>query len=191
MQSQTCAICSREESEGKGHWSNIIKNKEILDIIQPVYHHHSKNLWQGALILSDSLKMENGRQVAWICEECLSALWKKKLPRFALANGLWIGERPFKLEMLTIPEQLLIGQHFPRCFAVKLYPCEGGMHLSQDQLHRGIKGNVSLYELNSEFSVLRTRSYYKNLGQKIDGSASICAVVAGRSCNILQYIGGF
>ena len=40
----------------------------------------------------------------------------------------------------------------------------------------------------SEFSVLRTRSYYKNLGQKIDGSASICAVIAGRSCNILQYI---
>ena len=33
---------------------------------------------------------------------------------------------------------------------MKLYPCEGSQYLSEDQFHKGIKGNVSLFELNTE-----------------------------------------
>jgi hypothetical protein len=121
-----------------------------LNLLRPSNPHPSQILWRGALISSVDLKEENGHVSAWFCNECSSALQKGKSPRYAIANGLWIGEIPFELATLTLPEQMLIARHFPRCFVVKLYPCEGSQHLSEDQFHRGIKGNVSLYELNTE-----------------------------------------
>jgi len=70
------------------------------------------------------------------------------LPKHALANNLWLGKVPHELSMLTLPEQLLISRHFPRCYVVKLYPWEGWA-FNPKHLQQGIKGNVSLYNMNT------------------------------------------
>jgi hypothetical protein len=61
---------------------------------------------------------------------------------------MWIGNVPFALEILTIPEQLLIAMHYPRCFVFKLFP-KGGHTGDPDALQRGMAGNVTTYELNT------------------------------------------
>ncbi len=70
------------------------------------------------------------------------------MPKFALANNLWLGDIPTELSVLTLPEQLLIARHFPRCYVVKLYP-RGGRVCDPSQVQRGLSGNVTLYNMNT------------------------------------------
>ena len=51
--------------------------------------------------------------------------------------------------MLTIPEQLLIALHY-RCYIYKLYLRDRDSHLPLDQMHSGMAGNASLFELNTQ-----------------------------------------
>ncbi|KAF8443786.1 hypothetical protein L210DRAFT_3313212, partial [Boletus edulis BED1] len=84
-----------------------------------------------------------------ICDECFRALQMDSIPKFALSNNLWLGEVPHELAMLTLPEQLLIARHYPWCYVVKLYPRDGYM-TNPNSLQRGITGNVTLYNMNTE-----------------------------------------
>ena len=45
-----------------------------------------------------------------VCSVCMESLEKEKMPVFALANGLWVGEIPDELQNLTYAEQLLIAR---------------------------------------------------------------------------------
>lgn len=45
-----------------------------------------------------------------ICNECLKALLKHKVPKMALAKGLWIGNVPDELRNLSFAEKLLISR---------------------------------------------------------------------------------
>jgi len=45
-----------------------------------------------------------------ICKHCIKSLNKKKVPLFALANGIWLGEVPEELKSLTYAEQLLVAR---------------------------------------------------------------------------------
>ena len=51
-----------------------------------------------------------------VCLACINSLKKRKVPKRALANGLWVGEVPDILQDLTFAEQILISRirHF-RC----------------------------------------------------------------------------
>jgi hypothetical protein len=46
----------------------------------------------------------------WICKQCVLSLNKGKTPKYALANGLWMGRIPAQLQNLTFAEQLLIAR---------------------------------------------------------------------------------
>lgn len=140
-----CVVCARELGADEGGMSHHLNDSSIRDLLQPSHQHPAQALWRGALVLG---QFEEG-EAAWICTECDIALRKEKVPRYSLANDLWIGEIPWELATLTIPEQLLIARHYPRCYVFKLYPRDG-RQLSPDQLQRGMKGNVSLFELNTE-----------------------------------------
>ncbi|KAH9000485.1 hypothetical protein EDB92DRAFT_1831586 [Lactarius akahatsu] len=59
-------------------------------------------------------RYENGTPFANVCGSCTPAL--------SLANGLWIGDVPPLLNILTLPEQILIARYFPAAYIVKLYP---------------------------------------------------------------------
>ena len=45
-----------------------------------------------------------------ICKTCYAAVKKNKLPKFALARGLWIGNVPLQLQDLQYFERLLIAR---------------------------------------------------------------------------------
>ena len=46
----------------------------------------------------------------YICISCKDKVRHKKLPKFALARGLWLGEIPDELQQLSFAENLLIGK---------------------------------------------------------------------------------
>jgi hypothetical protein len=140
-----CVVCARELEGEKGGLSELLEKSAVRDLLKPLHSHSAHALWHGALVLGEDI---NGWK-AWICWECSSALEKEKVPRYALANELWIGTIPSELAILTIPEQLLVARYYPRCYVFKLFPRNGG-HLKVDQLQRGMKGNVSVYELNTQ-----------------------------------------
>ena len=76
------------------------------------------------------------------------------MPQFTLANNLWIGNVPTELTGLTVPEQLLIAHHYPRCYIFKLFPCDMDTHVLFDQLHTAMGGNACLFELNTQEVVM-------------------------------------
>ncbi|KAF8147525.1 hypothetical protein K438DRAFT_1626109, partial [Mycena galopus ATCC 62051] len=65
------------------------------------------------------------------------------LPSHCLANNLWIGRRPWELQVLTFPEQLLVAL---------LYPCV--YIASKNSWHQETRGasagNVGHYDLDIE-----------------------------------------
>jgi hypothetical protein len=172
---EECVVCAREMAYDEGKHSQLLYDPFIREVLRPRTVTSNRcardEMWQGALVLKKCIgHLERGEGV-WICSECETALGKKKLPRLALANDMWIGDVPSELQALTIPEQLIIARHYPRCYVFKLYPREGG-HLGSEQMQRGMKGNVSLYDVN-------TKEVVKMLeGQKMPNpAASLASVV--------------
>ncbi|KAL1709670.1 hypothetical protein EV121DRAFT_194321 [Schizophyllum commune] len=86
-----------------------------------------------------------------VCHECHRSLIEDgdKPPKFSLANDMWIGPIPHEVEELTIPEQLLLALVIPRVFVFKLRP-KLWSPSDPDMLQRGMRGNVSSYELDQE-----------------------------------------
>src|SRR5882762_8731438 len=58
---------------------------------------------------------------------------------------MWIGEVPFELAVLSLPEQMLIARHFPAALIVKMYPRQKGAK----SINSGLQGNVSTYRLDT------------------------------------------
>ena len=116
--------------------------------LQPVTVHSCHNLINGMLLQPSGLT-SNGS--AKVCIECLRALNLDRLPTFALANGMWVGEVPHELAFLTLPERLLIAKYFPSAYIIKLYPKKkGARHWDKSQMYSGLKGNVSMYQLDQK-----------------------------------------
>lgn len=74
------------------------------------------------VVLNEYLERRGDEIGCWMCFDCMHALERSMLPKLALANGLIVGEIPFELRGLTIPEQLLIARHYPLCYIFKLFP---------------------------------------------------------------------
>jgi hypothetical protein len=145
-----CVICVREmeRAQGQKHVLSEIPNTRSHLVAHPTHPVH--DTWDGLLILHEHVEGEGHRASGWVCHNCMAALSRDRLPKFALANEMWIGQVPHELDILTIPEQILIARHHPRCFVFKLYPRDSEAHLPLDQLQSGMSGNVSLYEMNTD-----------------------------------------
>lgn len=65
----------------------------------------------GPILYPDGIRLVEGVRVLSVCTDCLSPLRAKRVPRFALANGRWIGECPAELQGLRYVEQLLIARN--------------------------------------------------------------------------------
>ena len=46
----------------------------------------------------------------YICKSCKKTVMRGRIPKFALACGLWFGKVPNKLQDLSFAENLLIGK---------------------------------------------------------------------------------
>ncbi|CAF1507417.1 unnamed protein product, partial [Adineta ricciae] len=72
-----------------------------------------------------------------ICMECWSSLTKEKIPKFSVANKVWVGDVPPELQGLTIPEQRLIALYRHNSCIVKLH---SSFH-SASTAQAALKGN--------------------------------------------------
>ncbi|CAF1289231.1 unnamed protein product [Adineta steineri] len=72
-----------------------------------------------------------------ICLDCWSSLVKEKIPKFSVANKVWIGDVPSELQELTIPEQRLIAIYRHNSCIVKLHSAFHSVSTAQSAL----KGN--------------------------------------------------
>ncbi|KAH9161206.1 hypothetical protein EDB89DRAFT_1861768 [Lactarius sanguifluus] len=95
-------------------------------------------------------RYENGTPFANVCGSCVCDLRKDKTPALSLANGLWIGDVPPLLTILTLPERILVARYFPAAYIVKLYPKKkGARNWSSAGMQSGLRGNISTYRLNT------------------------------------------
>ena len=170
LQLEVCVVCAREMAHDEGRQSQLLYDPFVQEILRTRDGSVRDGMWRGALVVKECIgRLQKGEDV-WVCSECSDALAKKKLPRLSLANDLWIGDVPCELKALTIPEQLMIARHYPHCYVFKLYPRDGG-HLGNEQMQRGMKGNISLYDVNTK-EVVRMLE-----GQKMPNPAASLASV--------------
>lgn len=81
--------------------------------------------------------------------ECDRQLQKEKIPTLSLANGMWLGDIPLELSILSLPERILIAKYFPAAYIVKLYPKKKNAQFwDKETLQSGLRGNVSTFKLN-------------------------------------------
>ena len=140
-----CAVCARESSLME---LTLVRLDAFPNChwLRPEVVHPAHDIFNGMLLHPKGVE---SNEEANICIECGKALESDKIPKFALANGLWIGKVPHELAYLTLPERLLIAKYFPAAYIIKLYPKKkGARHWDKRQMHSGLKGNVSTYQLD-------------------------------------------
>lgn len=145
-----CVVCAREKWANEGAIQAISDIPNVHNRLTPFDAISSPDCWEGMVLLRERLHGEPPLCSGWVCHECVSALRNDRMPKYALANNLWIGSVPHELRILTISEQILIGRHHPHCYIFKLFPRDPDVHLPPNLLQSGMMGNVSLYEMNTE-----------------------------------------
>lgn len=147
LQLEVCVCCARELGASDGQSQRLCTVPNI-DLLVPFSPHPAHRLLDGRLLVLEKISGEGDAAEGWFCSECLASLAARRLPPLSLSNGMWIGDVPEELSQLSIPEQLLIALHFPRCFVFKLHPRNRGSN-DPDSLQRGMTGNVSTYAMNT------------------------------------------
>jgi len=148
----TCMSCAREvfQSELLSIQLDHIPNARQL---YPHTPHSKHELVKGMLLYKPSLTFDDQGIPCYgtICQECLKSLSEDEMPKFSLANNMWLGDVPSQLSKLTLPERILVARYYPAAYIVKLYPKQrGAMAWDENQLHRGLRGNVSTYRLDPQ-----------------------------------------
>lgn len=147
----SCAVCA-------GSFFKIETKESMLSdlpkqLLEPFEKNTAQTLTDGMLLdtsPASSHLNDDGLTVVNLCHCCIADLAHKKTPPLSLANGMWIGDVPLQLSVLTLPEHVLIAHYFSAAHIVKLFPKKKGARCwSQDGLHHALRGNVSTYPLNT------------------------------------------
>ena len=169
---KTCPVCAREKLAKDGEDTMLLSEESVLEVLTST---SSNNRTRGEVMVLQHLLERNEAGVGcWMCFECIRPFERRTLPKLSLANNLWIGETPSVLTGLTIPEQLLIARHYPRCYIFKLYPRDVDSHIPLDQLYTGMAGNASLFELNTQEVVEMIKG--QRMPSSVQSLASIIAI---------------
>ena len=169
---KTCPVCAREKLAKDGEETMLLSDESVLEVLTS---NSSNDTMRGEIMVLQHLLERNEAGVGcWMCLECIRPLERRTVPKLSLANNLWIGEIPSVLTGLTIPEQLLIARHYPRCYIFKLYPRDVDSHIPLDQLYTGMAGNASLFELNTQEVVEMIKG--QRMPSSVQSLASIIAI---------------
>ncbi|KAF7297472.1 ATP-dependent DNA helicase [Mycena indigotica] len=149
LSKKICVVCARNlpSREIEQHMLRSLPNKHLLKSTHP---HAAHQLIDGLLLHETA----SPHQLNNICTTCLRNLRRCDRPKFSLGNNMWIGDVPFELSILTLPEQLLVSLYFPVAYIIKIYPKNirnaglssqgpGRLNLANEKL----KGNVSTFKL--------------------------------------------
>lgn len=140
-----CAVCARET-----HLSDIttlkLTNITNSHLLSPTTPHPNHDIFNNMLLYPAAV---HNQSMADICQECINALQKEKIPQFSLANNMWIGEVPKELSMLSLAERILVARYYPAAYIFKLFPKKkNAKSWDQSQMYSALKGNVSTYRLD-------------------------------------------
>nr|GAT45226.1 predicted protein [Mycena chlorophos] len=141
-----CVVCARRIFQ---HTAVECEPEQLpnKDVLRPTHPHPQHELVGDILLHAPAVRQPAPH---YVCSECHAQLLLGDLPRFALANNLWIGDIPFELSVLDLAERLLIGLHFPAVYVIKLFPkAPYGKHLKESTIASGVRGNVSTYRLGT------------------------------------------
>jgi hypothetical protein len=150
MHKVVCFVCAGEffMSETSLVDLRYLPNRHLL---VPQCYHPAHETIHSMLLYSPSVTHHSDFSDGYICSLCMHDLRHNQIPSHALANGLWIGEVPPELSILSLAERILIGLYYPSAFVIKLYPQKkGARHWDTSALNSGIRGNVSTYRLNTQ-----------------------------------------
>ncbi|KAJ7101428.1 hypothetical protein B0H15DRAFT_943753 [Mycena belliarum] len=145
LRKHVCMVCARRLFRADLEVTTVeaLPHKELL---KPSVPHPAHVLTQECLLHPAALVAGD----RFACSSCLRKLRVGALPPYALANGMWLGDTPFQLSVLTLPERLLVALYLPAAYVVKLYPkVKGAREWNKDAVNSGMKGNVSTYRLNT------------------------------------------
>lgn len=140
-----CLCCARELKQSRARWT-LATDIPSQARLRPTKSHPQHILTNDML-----LHVVGGQPAAsgWICDECEHSLLADEKPLYSLANGMWVGEVPWELAVLTLPEHILIAKYYPAAYIVKLSPKKkGARHWDPKGKNSGLRGNVSTYRLN-------------------------------------------
>lgn len=104
-----CAVCGQLVT--KTRLKSLPKSKGYLDVLQKP----GMGLTRRERHSNDSpIEEINGpvfdTTCSHVCDDCDEQLLKASIPKYALANGLWIGKVPVQLKNLSFAEQMLISR---------------------------------------------------------------------------------
>ena len=123
------------------------------NLLAPTKQHPAQQLTGGMLLHATSSSMRHdgdGCTRVKVCATCAD-LKRDKTPAMSLANGMWIGDVPLELKILTLPERVLVARFFPAAYIVKLYPKKkGARYWASEGQHHALRGNVSMYRVNTD-----------------------------------------
>jgi len=152
LKTTVCGICAREVNVMNDGLSTIRMQDLPTHRLTPSIPHPAHDKFDGGMLLEpQGVTMDpSGEQRVQVCGSCRAEITKERSlpPKFSLANNMWIGRIPWELKKLTFPEQLLVAHIYPRVFVFKLYPKTGSYGQEPATLQRGMRGNVSSYDLN-------------------------------------------
>ncbi|KAG1828765.1 hypothetical protein DFJ58DRAFT_737628 [Suillus subalutaceus] len=147
-----CVICAGEFFTSETSLVNItdLPSQQLLVPIEQCRHSAQKTV-SSMLLYTPSITNHDRLCKGYVCSSCMHNLRSNRIPSHALANGLWVGEIPAELSILSLPERILIGLYYPAAFVIKLYPQKkGAKNWDTSALNSGIRGNVSTYQLNTK-----------------------------------------
>lgn len=142
-----CVCCAREVWRREAQ-EVLLSSLKFKDRFKPWKSHPAHKLTDGMLLVEDKLMETPEITAGMFCDECFRKVQSKKTPPLSLANNMWIGDVPEEIRCLTVPEQMLIALHYPRCFVFKLFPKNRGVG-DPESLQRGMVGNVTTYAQNA------------------------------------------
>lgn len=139
-----CAVCARKTSmrDITQYALATIPNSHLL---RPRNTHPKHDIYDTMLLYPPGVINDKS---ANICNGCCNRLYQGNTPKYALANDMWIGAIPMELDMLTLPEQMLIVMYYPVAYIFKLYPKKKNKGWNPKDQYRAMKGNVTTYHLD-------------------------------------------
>lgn len=156
LSSAICGVCARSGlSVEDGMVALPISSIPNRHRLKPFKPHPAHELYDGILIEHAALRVSDNCTTMMVCKHCLQELKQTNSdlpPSRSLSNNLWIGPIPQVLNRLSLPEQLLIAQVYPRVFVFKLFPRRIKVSRIDDTnqtFQRAMRGNVCSYELDA------------------------------------------
>ncbi|CAF1325294.1 unnamed protein product [Adineta steineri] len=97
------------------------------------------------ILYVNGIYQENNVNMCILCQKCSNGLSKQQIPKFSVANNMWLGDIPVELQGLTIPEEKLISLHRHNSCIIKLQSPFHSMATAQGAL----KGNCITFLQNT------------------------------------------